>query len=141
MLRGWSSWPKQYDDKGVVFLGLDSNRQDAVTEIAAFARVHEITFPILKDLNKRSPTRSAPLRTPEVVVLDAQHAIRYRGRIDDQYGFKSNSNYVRSPPPTERNLADALDAVLAGKPVAKAEDRSGRLLDRPRLASRWPTAT
>ncbi len=111
---------KQYADKGVVFLGIDSNRQDAVTEIASFARVHEIGFPILKDLNQTVADKAGATRTPEVVVLDAQHAIRYRGRIDDQYGFKSNSNYVK-PAATERDLATAIDAVLAGKQVATAE--------------------
>ena len=71
-------------------------------------------FPILKDLNQNVADKVGATRTPEVVVLDAQHAIRYRGRIDDQYGFKSNSNYTK-PVATERDLAAALDAVLAGK--------------------------
>ncbi len=111
---------KQYEPKGVVFWGLDANRQDAVTEIASFARVHEIGFPILKDLNQTVANQVGATRTPEIVVLDAKRAIRYRGRIDDQYGFKSNSNYQKSAP-TERNLAAALDEILAGKPVTKAE--------------------
>ena len=41
----------QYESKGVVFLGIDSNRQDSVTEMAQFAKVHELKFPLLKDLN------------------------------------------------------------------------------------------
>ena len=44
---------KKYADKGVQFLGVNSNRQDAITEIAAYARVHHIDFPILKDLNNK----------------------------------------------------------------------------------------
>src|SRR5580704_12619471 len=43
---------KEYESRGVMFWGLDSNRQDAITEIASYARVHEIGFPILKDLNQ-----------------------------------------------------------------------------------------
>ncbi len=111
---------KQYESKGVVFLGIDANRQDAVTEIAAFARTHEINFPILKDLNQQVADRVGAKRTPEVVVLDRGRAIRYRGRIDDQYGFKSNMNYQKVAT-GERDLVDALDAVLAGQQVAKAE--------------------
>lgn len=86
---------KQYEAKGVVFVGLDSNRQDAVTEIASFARVHELTFPVLKDLNQVVADKVGATRTPEVVVLDAGRVVRYRGRIDDQYGFVSNSSYQK----------------------------------------------
>ena len=130
--RGWSSWPSNTSRKGVVFLGIDSNRQDAVTEIASYARVHEIDFPILKDLNQVVADQVGATRTPEVVVLDAKHAIRYRGRIDDQYGFKSNANYQKAAPRPSAIWPTALDEVLAGKPVSKRRDASRRLLDRPR---------
>jgi peroxiredoxin len=123
---------RQYESKGVVFVGLDSNRQDAVTEIAAFARLQEINFPVLKDLNQAIADKVGATRTPEVVVLDRQHTVRYRGRIDDQYGFKSNSNYQKKEP-SERNLVDAIDSVLAGKTVAKAETQvAGCLIGRVR---------
>jgi len=111
---------KTYEPRGVVFLGINPNRQDAVTEIAAFARTHEVKFPILKDLNQEVADAVGATRTPEVVVLDASHKIRYRGRIDDQYGFQERASYQKSKPVTN-DLADALDAVLAGKQVATAE--------------------
>jgi peroxiredoxin len=121
---------KQYESKGVVFLGIAPNRQDAVTEIAAYARNHEIAFPILKDLNQTIANQVGVARTPEVVVLDRKHAIRYRGRIDDQYGFKSNQNYQKAAA-GERNLADAIDAVLTDKPVTNAETKvAGCLIGR-----------
>ena len=52
------------------------------------------------------------MRTPEVVVLDAERRLRYRGRIDDQYRLGGNR-----AAPTRRDLQDALDEVLAGKDV------------------------
>lgn len=110
----------KYGPQKVVFLGVASNRQDSVTEIASFARTHNLAFPILKDLNQQVADRVGATRTPEIVVLDKNHAIAYRGRIDDQYGFKSNINYQKTAA-DEHNLADALDAVLAGKSVAQAE--------------------
>lgn len=116
-----SKLANKYEPRGVVFVGINPNRQDAVTEIAAFARSHEIPFPILKDLNQVVADAVGATRTPEVVVLDTDHAIRYRGRIDDQYGFnKANANYHK-PAPTRNDLADALDALLTGKAVATAE--------------------
>ncbi len=123
---------KAYEPRGVVFLGLDSNRQDAVTEMAAYARVHEIGFPILKDLNQLVADQIGATRTPEIVVLDAKRVIRYRGRVDDQYGFQSNKSYQKSAL-TERDLADAIDALLAGKQVTKAETQvAGCLIGRDR---------
>ena len=50
--------------------------------------------------------------------------VRYWGRIDDQYGFKTGAGYVK-PKLNERSLADAITQVLAGEdvsnPVAKAD--------------------
>src|SRR5579872_178218 len=38
---------QKYADKSVQFLGIVANRQDAITEIAAYARIHHIGFPML----------------------------------------------------------------------------------------------
>ncbi len=40
----------KYGPKGVAFIGIDSNSQDSLSEIAAFARTSGIEFPLLKDL-------------------------------------------------------------------------------------------
>src|SRR5579863_9509678 len=74
-----------YDAKGVKFVAIDSNLQDSLTDIATFARAHNLSFPLLKDMNNRVADAFGATRTPEVFVLDAQNAIRYAGRIDDQY--------------------------------------------------------
>ncbi|MEX0677240.1 MAG: redoxin domain-containing protein [Pirellulales bacterium] len=111
----------KYEPRGIAFVGLNPNRQDSVTEIASFARVHKIKFPILKDLNQQVADAVGATRTPEVVVLDKHRAIRYRGRIDDQYGFNKASANYQKPTPHSNDLADALEALLAGKKIVKAE--------------------
>ncbi len=68
------------------FLGVNSNRQDTITELSSFARVHHVEFPILKDLNNKLADQVGAQRTPEVFVLDADRAVRYHGRIDNQFG-------------------------------------------------------
>jgi peroxiredoxin len=114
----------EFEKQGVVFLGIDANLQDSLTEIGAFARVNGMTFPMLKDNNNVLADRVGAVRTPEVFLLDRQRVIRYWGRIDDQYGFKTGAGYVK-PNLTERNLANAIAEVLAGKevsrPVVKAD--------------------
>lgn len=114
----------EFEKQGVVFLGMDANQQDSLTEIGAYARVHEIAFPILKDNNNEIADKLGAVRTPEVFLLDKNHVVRYWGRIDDQYGFKTGAGYVK-PKLNQRNLAEAIDQVLAGKevsnPVVKAD--------------------
>ena len=40
----------KYGPQGVAFIGIDSNSQDSISEIAAYARTSGIQFPLLKDL-------------------------------------------------------------------------------------------
>ena len=66
--------------------------------------------------------------TPEAFVLDHNSVLRYRGRIDNAY----SARLKKSPQVTQHDLKNALDDLLAGKPVAHAGDAGGRLPDRPR---------
>lgn len=102
-----------YADRGVKFVGVDANRQDSLTEIAAYARDHHITFPLLKDTKQTIIEELGATRTPEVFVLDAQRRVRYHGRIDDQHAIGSKSR----PAPSVTECRDAIESLLAGKPV------------------------
>ncbi|MCP4193935.1 MAG: redoxin domain-containing protein [Planctomycetaceae bacterium] len=102
----------QYADRGVVFWGVNSNTQDSLSEIAAFARKHDINFPMLKDPGNRLADQLRAKRTPEVFVLDDKRVLRYWGRIDNQFGV----GYLREEP-TEHQLKDAIDALLAGHAI------------------------
>ena len=53
--------------------------------------------------------------TPEAVVFDSRRKIAYRGRIDDLYISFGQARDAA----TTHELADALEAVLAGKTVAE----------------------
>src|SRR5689334_14234739 len=44
---------ERFGPQGVAFLGIDSNVQDSLNELAAYARVHGITFPLLKDMGNK----------------------------------------------------------------------------------------
>lgn len=103
---------KQYEPREVAFVGIDANRQDSLAEIAHYARIHGIEFPILKDAGNKVADELGAQRTPEVFLLDAERTVRYWGRIDDQYGV----GYARSNP-EHRDLATAIDQVLAGESV------------------------
>lgn len=121
----------EFADRGVAFVGMNSNRQDSNTKMMYYARAHDLNFPLLKDLGNVVADQMGARRTPEAFVLDQQRVIRYRGRIDDQFGV----GYQR-PEPTRRDLAEAIEEVLAGKEVTKAEtDAPGCIIGRIREAN------
>jgi len=103
-----------YADRGVGFVGIDANAQDSATELAAFGRAHQIEFPLLRDGGNRVADQFGAERTPEVFLLDEARTIRYRGRIDDQYGI----GYQRDRAERE-DLKIAIDELLSGRPVSQ----------------------
>jgi peroxiredoxin len=106
---------RQYEPKGVGFVAINANRQDGPEAVSEHARKNGLPFPVLKDGGNVVADRFEAERTPEAFVLDADRFVRYRGRIDDQFGVG-----FRRPRPTRNDLAEALDALLAGKPVTQA---------------------
>src|SRR6516164_21647 len=106
---------REYSPKGVQFLAINANHLDTHERVAAHAKKNDLSFPVLKDPDQTIADRFGASRTPEAFVLDAERRIRYQGRIDDQFGI----GFAR-PKPTRRDLALALDEVLAGKPVSQA---------------------
>lgn len=106
---------KKYTDHGVQFLAINANQQDSMTEIAAYARRHEIPFPILRDSGNQLADKLHAIRTPEVYVLDQQRSVRYWGRIDNQYGV----GYIRNGG-YDDYLGKAIDDLLAGREVVQS---------------------
>jgi len=102
-----------FSARGVQFLAINSNDQDSAAEVAAHARERKVPFPVLKDPAHRAATALGARRTPEAFLLDPQRVIRYHGRIDDQYGYTH-----RRAAPAHTELKDALEDLLAGRPVA-----------------------
>jgi peroxiredoxin len=104
---------REYAPQGVQIVGINSNQQDTLQEIARYAHKHGIEFPVLKDAGARVADLFGATRTPEAFVLDGQRTVRYHGRIDDQYGVGAARNQ-----PTRSELVDAIEAVLSGRLVA-----------------------
>lgn len=107
---------ENYALKRVAIVAVNSNIQDSVTEVAAWARRHGITFPVLKDPAQSLANQTGAERTPQVFLLDKNRIIRYQGRIDDQYVV----GIVRDAP-TRADLQIAIDELLAGKKITVAE--------------------
>jgi hypothetical protein len=117
---------RQYRSQGVVFLGINSNAHETEKDVAQFVRAAGIDFPVLKDVENRVADGALVERTCEVLLLDGAARVRFRGAIDDQY-IQGKSK----PAPAHNYLRDALDDLLAGRPVGvPAGAVAGCLLDR-----------
>ena len=117
---------RQYRDRGISFVAIDSNVQDSLAEMAAHARKFGIDFAFLKDPSQNLADRMGVTRTPEVCVIDSDSRIRYRGRIDDQFGIGYTKNNA-----TKMELVEAIDSILKkGDIVTTSSAASGCLIGR-----------
>lgn len=108
---------ESFASKGVVFrLVYPSPSEDA-----AMIREHMAAFSYAGSAEAVRDPKSALVKfvgatvTPEAAIF-ANGRIVYRGRIDDRFVDLGRER----PAPTERDLFDALTAVVAGKPVPHA---------------------
>jgi len=106
---------QDYRARGVNVVGINSNYSEPAAEIKQHASENGLSFTILKDAGNQVADRLGAQVTPEAFVLDAAGKLVYRGRIDNS----RNGDSVSS-----NDLRDALEAVLAGKAVEKAEVRA-----------------
>ena len=85
------------------------------------------------DTSRALADRAHATITPAAVVVDTTGKVRYRGRIDNFYASLGKPRQQV----TEHDLIDALDAILAGKPVPKPETEAlGCFITRPSTSLR-----
>ncbi len=98
------------DELGYTDLG------DSLEEMKIRAKDQTFAFPYLFDGDKQAAAQAyGPKATPHVFVFDAGRKLRYSGRIDDDESGKN----VKS-----EDARNAVEAVLAGKPVSVERTRS-----------------
>jgi thiol-disulfide isomerase/thioredoxin len=111
-----------YRDQGVALVAIQPNGLigysershddlgDSPEEMKIRAEYRDFNFPYLYDGETQAIARQyGPIATPHVYVFDQQRILRYTGHVD---------NNPREKLVTAREARDAIDAVLAGKPVA-----------------------
>lgn len=104
---------KAYEAKGVKFLMINPNNQDAPDQIAKEATEFGITIPILKDVDQSVTEPLGVERATETLIVEPKTwKILYQGPINDRVTFgrakgKADNNYA----------IDTLDAMLAGKAI------------------------
>lgn len=117
-----------YRDKGVALVAISPNDplavrldelgytdvSDSLEDMKIRAKDQGFTFPYLYDGETQETSAAyGVMATPHVYIFDAERKLRYVGRIDDAEVKTVKSHDARN----------ALDALLAGKPVAVPKTR------------------
>jgi peroxiredoxin len=110
---------QEYAGRGVAFYAVEADTTIDVADVRRHTKEFGFTFPVLIDNRQFLARLAGATATPEVAVVSSAGKVLYLGRIDNRVeDFDRRRNVV-----TEHDLRDALDAVLAGKPVPRPTTR------------------
>jgi len=104
---------EDYDKQGVQVFLLQVDPHATRESLRQHAKQYKLKLPVIHDAEHAWVQRLGATRTPEATVLTPDGKVQYRGRIDDRYVDFGR----RRAAATTRDLRDALEAVLAGRPV------------------------
>jgi peroxiredoxin len=108
----------EYGPRGVQLVGICSNDaatypDDSFERLAARWRDKRYGFPYLHDEQQSAARDFGAVCTPDIFVYGRDRKLAYRGRIDDSWKDETKV--------TRRELAAALDALLAGGEPAREQ--------------------
>lgn len=106
---------REYQEKGVAIVGINSNDVSSYPQDSPEQMIHEMdtrgyTFPYLFDETQEVARAYRAACTPDFFVFDKDQRLVYRGQLD-------SSRPDSGIPLTGEDLRRALDAVLAGQPA------------------------
>jgi len=119
-----------YRERGVALVAIEPNNPNAVRldemgytdvgdsfeEMKTRAAYRHFNFPYLYDGETQKISRAyGPTATPHLFIFDSERRLRYEGRVD---------NNPREPLVTVKDARNAIDALLANKPVPVAKTPS-----------------
>jgi len=104
---------ERFHERGVAFWLVYPDPATTAEGIETHTKEYAIPFPALRDPDHVLVKRAGASITPEAAVFRPGKGLVYLGRIDDRYVDFGRAR----PEPTTHDLEQALDAVVAGKPV------------------------
>jgi peroxiredoxin len=111
---------QDYESRGVAFYAVQADTTIADPEVVQHAKEYRFSFPVLLDPGEILVKMAGATTIPSAAVLTPDGTLLYLGRIDN---LVEDFN-VRRQVATKFDLREALDAVLAGKPVAHARTKA-----------------
>jgi thioredoxin-related protein len=118
---------RDYSGKNIQLIYVNANSNESPDRIEQHSKANGLMFKVYKDAGNALADRLGASVTPETYVFDPGGTLLYHGYIDD------STNAVRVH---VHGLRDAIEAVIAGRPVAMKEARSfGCTIKRVRKSS------
>jgi len=102
-----------YESRGVAFYAVQADTTIADADVVQHAKDYQFKIPVLFDPHENLVKMTGATTIPSAAVLTPDGSLLYLGRIDN---LVEDFN-IRRQVPTKFDLREALDAVLAGKPV------------------------
>ena len=108
----------EFGPKGFQMVAINSNDasaypEDSFDEMKKRAAAQGFNFPYLRDESQAVAKAYGAQRTPHIFLFNAERKLAYLGRVDDNY---KDPSAVKS-----RELRDAIEDTLAGKPARLPE--------------------
>ena len=136
-------WPRlkqlssHFEEQGARFLSINVGPEDSLKEIAYQAIEYDVEFPCVKDFDGDCAGLLGVNYTPEVVVLDGDFKIRYRGHVNTQFRLGGEN-----PSAGREDLQEAIEDVLAGRKVRVEETTvDGCAITRPEATPKRTSLT
>lgn len=104
---------KKYSAEHIAFWLVYPDATTTVKSIREHQSDFRLTMPVLMDTRHDLVKKAGVTVTPEAAVFLGDGQEVYRGRIDDRYVDFGKERAA----PTQRDLQEALEAIVAGKPV------------------------
>ncbi|MBN2241230.1 MAG: redoxin domain-containing protein [Acidobacteria bacterium] len=114
---------RKYDRNKVVFVGVSAGSGETAAAIKANKDNLKIDFPILIDREGRLAGTLGATHIPSVFIIDGKARLQYRGAIDNDRRIGDGKRRAHAE--------DAIDALLAGRPVQVRETEARGCLIRP----------
>ncbi len=105
---------RDYEARGVAFYAVQADTTIADPDVVQHTKDYQFSFPVLFDPHQTLAKMTGATTIPSAAVLTPDGTLLYLGRIDN---LVEDFN-IRRQVPTRFDLREALDSVLAGKPVA-----------------------
>ncbi len=114
--RVLSPLAKEYADKGVTFVAINSNHNESAAELSSYHTEHNLTYPILKDPGNKVADAYGAKTTPHIFIRDAAGKLIYKGGIE-----KAPTSPEKCGQMDEQYLVPVLTAALAGETLPVTE--------------------
>ena len=110
------SLAQSYAGKGVAWMAINTTATTTPEQNQQWIQKYGLSYPILLDRDGKVAREYGAKTTPDMFIINPEGVLVYKGGIDnDPAGTRSERvNYV----------SQALDEVLAGKPVSQPETKS-----------------